>query len=95
MSSDVIALSRITYKKMMQNLVWATTYNAIAIPAAAGAFVHSGNYSCDEHRCPRDEPVDCDRGGERAVSTSFRTLTLLTMDSYAAWCALRPVGKMK
>jgi hypothetical protein len=35
----VIALSRITYKKMMQNLVWATAYNVIAIPAAAGAFV--------------------------------------------------------
>ena len=33
MSSDVIALSRITYKKMMQNLVWATAYNVIAIPA--------------------------------------------------------------
>ena len=38
----VIALSRITYKKMMQNLVWATAYNVIAIPAAAGAFVHWG-----------------------------------------------------
>jgi Cu2+-exporting ATPase len=37
MSSDVIALSCITYKKMMQNLVWATPYNVIAIPAAAGA----------------------------------------------------------
>jgi len=35
----VIALSRITYKKMMQNLVWATAYNVIAIPAAVGAFV--------------------------------------------------------
>ena len=38
----VIALSRITYKKMMQNSVWATAYNVIAIPAAAGAFVHWG-----------------------------------------------------
>ena len=38
----VIALSCITYKKMMQNLVWATPYNVIAIPAAAGAFVHWG-----------------------------------------------------
>jgi Cu2+-exporting ATPase len=38
----VIALSRITYKKMMQNLVWATAYNVIAIPAAAGAFLHWG-----------------------------------------------------
>jgi len=38
----VIALSGITYKKMIQNLVWATAYNVIAIPAAAGAFVHWG-----------------------------------------------------
>ena len=43
MSSDVIALSRITYQKMMLNLVWATPYNVITIPAAAGPFVHLGN----------------------------------------------------
>jgi P-type E1-E2 ATPase len=35
----VIALLGITYKKMIQNLVWATAYNVIAIPAAVGAFV--------------------------------------------------------
>jgi P-type Cu2+ transporter len=38
----VILLSRATYRKMVQNLVWATAYNVIAIPAAAGAFVHWG-----------------------------------------------------
>tara|TARA_R110002126_G_scaffold101432_1_gene233472 strand:- start:695 stop:1192 length:498 start_codon:yes stop_codon:yes gene_type:complete len=39
--SDVVAiigLARATYNKMMQNLVWATGYNAFAIPAAAGVF---------------------------------------------------------
>ncbi len=71
MSSDVIALSRITYKKVMLTLVWMTPYNVIAIPAAAGPFVQLGNYSPDEHKCPRDKPIDCDRGGERALSTSF------------------------
>jgi P-type Cu2+ transporter len=35
----VIALSGITYKKMIQNLVWATAYNVVAIPAEVGAFV--------------------------------------------------------
>jgi Cu2+-exporting ATPase len=35
-----IELSRATYRKMVQNLVWATAYNLIAIPAAAGVFVH-------------------------------------------------------
>ncbi len=33
---DIIKLSRKTYKKMLQNLIWATGYNAIAIPVAAG-----------------------------------------------------------
>ena len=35
-----IELSRATYKKMIQNLVWATGYNLVAIPVAAGVFVH-------------------------------------------------------
>jgi Cu2+-exporting ATPase len=34
-----IELSRATYRKMAQNLVWATAYNLIAIPAAAGIFI--------------------------------------------------------
>jgi Cu2+-exporting ATPase len=37
--SDVVAilsLSRSTYRKMVQNLWWATGYNAVAIPLAAG-----------------------------------------------------------
>ncbi len=37
---DVVALlklSKATYNKMIQNLVWATGYNAFAIPLAAGA----------------------------------------------------------
>ncbi len=33
----VVELSRATYRKMMQNLFWATGYNAVAIPLAAGA----------------------------------------------------------
>jgi Cu2+-exporting ATPase len=42
---DVIAaieLSRATYDKMIQNLIWATGYNLIAIPVAAGLFVPWG-----------------------------------------------------
>jgi Cu2+-exporting ATPase len=37
-----IALSRASYRKMIQNLVWATGYNAIAIPVAAGLFAPWG-----------------------------------------------------
>jgi Cu2+-exporting ATPase len=32
----VIGLARATYRKMIQNLIWATGYNTIAIPLAAG-----------------------------------------------------------
>jgi Cu2+-exporting ATPase len=32
----ILALSRATYAKMVQNLLWATGYNAVAIPLAAG-----------------------------------------------------------
>jgi Cu2+-exporting ATPase len=37
-----IDLSRATYRKMIQNLVWATAYNIVAIPVAAGLFVRWG-----------------------------------------------------
>ena len=42
---DVVAaieLSRATYNKMVQNLVWATGYNLVAIPVAMGLFVPWG-----------------------------------------------------
>ena len=37
-----IELSRATYRKMIQNLVWATAYNLVAIPVAAGILVRWG-----------------------------------------------------
>jgi Cu2+-exporting ATPase len=37
-----IELSRAAYRKMVQNLVWATAYNVVAIPVAAGALVPWG-----------------------------------------------------
>ncbi len=37
-----IELSRATYRKMIQNLVWATAYNLVAIPVAGGLFVRWG-----------------------------------------------------
>jgi len=33
----IVELSRATYRKMIQNLLWATGYNTFAIPLAAGA----------------------------------------------------------
>ena len=37
-----IELSRASYRKMLQNLVWATGYNLVAIPVAMGLFVPWG-----------------------------------------------------
>jgi P-type Cu2+ transporter len=38
----IIKLSRITYTKMIQNLFWATGYNVVALPLAAGALAFKG-----------------------------------------------------
>jgi len=38
----VIRLSKAAYRKMVENLVWATGYNAFAIPVAAGVFAWAG-----------------------------------------------------
>ncbi|HUH06802.1 MAG TPA: heavy metal translocating P-type ATPase, partial [Egibacteraceae bacterium] len=39
---SVIRLSKASYRKMQQNLVWATGYNIVAIPLAAGALAWAG-----------------------------------------------------
>lgn len=39
---EVIALASTTYRKMVQNLLWATGYNALAIPMAAGVLYPLG-----------------------------------------------------
>ncbi|MFH1855949.1 MAG: copper-translocating P-type ATPase [Candidatus Omnitrophota bacterium] len=38
----IIGLAQATYKKMVQNLAWATGYNIFAIPLAAGVFYKAG-----------------------------------------------------
>jgi Cu2+-exporting ATPase len=38
----IIALSKATYRKMLQNLWWATGYNVVAIPLAAGVLAPWG-----------------------------------------------------
>jgi Cu2+-exporting ATPase len=38
----IVGLARATYKKMIQNLAWATGYNALAIPLAAGVLYNAG-----------------------------------------------------
>ena len=38
----IISLSRASYRKMIQNLVWATGYNVVALPLAAGVLAPLG-----------------------------------------------------
>jgi Cu2+-exporting ATPase len=40
--AGVIRLSQASYRKMIQNLAWATGYNVVAIPLAAGALAWAG-----------------------------------------------------
>lgn len=39
---DLLQLSRSTYKKTIQNLIWATGYNTVSIPLAAGVLFKLG-----------------------------------------------------
>ncbi|MFJ4228545.1 heavy metal translocating P-type ATPase, partial [Paenarthrobacter nicotinovorans] len=39
---SMVDLSRASYTKMWQNLVWATGYNIIAVPLAAGVLASAG-----------------------------------------------------
>ena len=39
---NILKLSKATYRKMIQNLVWATAYNIIALPLAAGILYKQG-----------------------------------------------------
>ncbi len=38
----IVTLARATYRKMVQNLWWATGYNVVAIPLAAGVLYRLG-----------------------------------------------------
>jgi Cu2+-exporting ATPase len=38
----IITLSRLTYRKMIQNILWASGYNIVALPLAAGALAFRG-----------------------------------------------------
>jgi Cu2+-exporting ATPase len=40
--ASVILLAKATYRKMVQNLWWATGYNVVAIPLAAGVLAGRG-----------------------------------------------------
>ena len=39
---NLILFGKATYRKMIQNLIWATGYNVVALPLAAGILYKSG-----------------------------------------------------
>lgn len=39
---SLILFGKATYRKMIQNLIWATGYNVIALPLAAGVLFNQG-----------------------------------------------------
>ncbi len=41
-ATAIMKLARATYRKMVQNLLWATGYNVVAIPLAAGVLYSAG-----------------------------------------------------
>jgi len=41
-TTAIMKLARATYRKMIQNLLWATGYNVVAIPLAAGVLYSAG-----------------------------------------------------
>jgi Cu2+-exporting ATPase len=41
-ATRVVGLSKASYRKMLQNLAWATGYNVVAIPLAAGVLASLG-----------------------------------------------------
>jgi Cu2+-exporting ATPase len=40
--ANLILFGKATYRKMIQNLLWATAYNVVTIPLAAGVLYSSG-----------------------------------------------------
>jgi Cu2+-exporting ATPase len=72
-----IELSRATYAKMVQNLVWATGYNLVAIPVAAGVLVPWG----------LDLPM-----AAGAIAMSASTIIVATNAQLLRRLRLRPAG---
>ena len=72
---DVVAairLSRATYRKMIQNLVWATGYNLVAIPVAGGVLVRWARSAHQRWRS-RNEPLHHHRCCECTVASPPKT----------------------
>ena len=64
-----IELSRATYRKMVQNLIWATAYNLVAIPVAAGVPVPWGQELNSASRARAREVGQTARASDRFLTS--------------------------
>lgn len=65
----ILRLSRATYKKIVQNLIWATGYNALAIPMAAGITFGTGFPGDSRYRGTPDVGEHDHRGRQRTAAS--------------------------
>ncbi len=70
----IIALSRASYRKMVQNLWWAAGYNIVAIPLAAGVLAAAGHPALPGGRGGADVAQHGDRGDQRAAPATCQAL---------------------
>ena len=67
---DTLTLSRAGYRKMLQNLAWATGYNVLGLPLAAGVLAGVGFVLPPAVGAARDVGVDHRGGAERAAAAA-------------------------
>ncbi len=71
----IVALSRATYRKMVQNLWWAAGYNVVAIPLAAGVLAAAGHPALARDRRGTDVAQHGHRGRQRPAAPALGHLT--------------------
>ena len=70
---SIIDLSQASYRKMWQNLVWATGYNVIAVPLAAGVLAFAGVAISPGGRRDPDVRLHHRRRPQRAAAAPTRS----------------------
>ena len=78
--ASIFELSRATYKKMIQNLIWATGYNVVALPLAAGVLAPLGIASLTGSRRAADVAEHRDRGHQRPTAQTAGSRTVARND---------------
>ena len=70
---SMVDLSRASYRKMWQNLVWATGYNIISVPLAAGVLAFAGVVLSPAAGAVLMSPVHDRRGAQRPAAAPAET----------------------